>query len=273
MLLRETAYFLALSACLSVFFVPCDSLKNKKRACKWENPCRCSFPSGLAIDFSELGFRNEWFMVAVETNVTLFFHPCSDLKLGPDYGAGNDCFCGTSVCLLNSTSNDYTNLGRANETSFVNEDGLYNPIYLQYKYGNRTTTFRILCDTESTDVNNTRLTVSPGSTQENHLKFELISAAACPTYRPAMSPADFAAGAAADGGLSTGSVLCILLFVFLGVYFVGGALALRLLRGATGREMVPNIEFWSALPELVKDGVTFTLNGCRVRPANLYDSI
>lgn len=270
MLLCETPHFLVLSICLSLFYVPCDSLEYKKRSCEWENACRCVFPSGLAIDFSELGLRNDWFIVAVESNVQLFFHPCSDLKFGPDSVASNECLSGTSVCLFNSLTNAYTNLGRANETSFANEDGLYAPVYLQYKHENRTTTFRILCDTDSNNVNNTRVTLSPGSTDNNHLKLELTSAAACPANR---APASFAAEAVGDGGLSTGSVLCILFFVFLGVYFVGGAVALRLLRGATGREMVPNIDFWTALPELIKDGVVFSLNGCRARPANIYDSI
>ena len=53
-------------------------------------------------------------------------------------------------------------------------------------------------------------------------------------------------------GLSTGSLLVILFFVSVGVYFIGGIIVLKALRGATGWEMVPNHEFWCKLPSLVR---------------------
>lgn len=53
-------------------------------------------------------------------------------------------------------------------------------------------------------------------------------------------------------GLSTGSVLVILFFTFAGVYFIGGVVAMKILRGATGWEMLPNHEFWCELPSLVR---------------------
>ncbi|XP_068084157.1 uncharacterized protein [Anabrus simplex] len=71
--------------------------------------------------------------------------------------------------------------------------------------------------------------------------------------------------------LSTGSVLVIMFIVFSSLYFVGGALALKLLRGAEGREMIPNYDFWVSLPGLVKEGFLFTINGCQTPQA--YDRI
>ncbi|EFN66633.1 Cation-dependent mannose-6-phosphate receptor [Camponotus floridanus] len=53
-------------------------------------------------------------------------------------------------------------------------------------------------------------------------------------------------------GLSTGSVLLILFFTVTGIYFIGGIVTLRILRGATGWEMLPNHDFWSNLPLLVR---------------------
>lgn len=55
-----------------------------------------------------------------------------------------------------------------------------------------------------------------------------------------------------ERGLSTGSVLVILFFVCFGVYFIGGIIVLKTLRGATGWEMVPNHDFWCKLPSLVR---------------------
>lgn len=53
-------------------------------------------------------------------------------------------------------------------------------------------------------------------------------------------------------GLSIGSVLVILFFTIAGIYFIGGIITLRILRGATGWEMLPNHDFWSKLPLLVR---------------------
>ncbi|ELU00623.1 hypothetical protein CAPTEDRAFT_19704 [Capitella teleta] len=74
-----------------------------------------------------------------------------------------------------------------------------------------------------------------------------------------------------SGGLSTGSILLIIFFVLVVMYLVFGVLVMRFTRGATGLEQIPNIEFWKELPLLIKEGVTFTLNGCRVDTT--YDQI
>lgn len=60
-------------------------------------------------------------------------------------------------------------------------------------------------------------------------------------------------------GLSTGSVLVILLLVFSGIYFASGALALKYFRGAVGLELIPNYEFWSDLPGLVRVSIVLSL--------------
>lgn len=57
--------------------------------------------------------------------------------------------------------------------------------------------------------------------------------------------------------LSTGSILVILFFVFTTLYFAGGALVLKLLRGAEGREMIPNYDFWVDLPKLVNVSICY----------------
>nr|CAD7445627.1 unnamed protein product [Timema bartmani] len=54
-------------------------------------------------------------------------------------------------------------------------------------------------------------------------------------------------------GLSTGSLLVILFITFSSVYFFGGVLALKLLRGAEGKEMIPNYDFWADVPYLCRD--------------------
>jgi hypothetical protein len=82
-------------------------------------------------------------------------------------------------------------------------------------------------------------------------KLRLESIWACPVFETT----DKTALQDSDKGLSTGSVLVIIFFVFIILYFVGGAVALRLLRGAEGKEMIPNYDFWVDLPNLVRVSV------------------
>eukprot|EP00808_Paulinella_micropora_P028555 g52695.t1 len=65
------------------------------------------------------------------------------------------------------------------------------------------------------------------------------------------------------GGLSGGSVLLILFIPGAFLYLAIGILYKRKTQGTTGVESIPNIEFWRALPQLVKDGVQFTMSGCK----------
>lgn len=96
-------------------------------------------------------------------------------------------------------------------------------------------------------------------------------------------------------GLSIGTKLIIILFVFLTTYFVLGALLLRFVRGARGIEIIPNFEFWRDLPYLVRvrsilfhqlkfvykifvfqDGIIFLLSGCKsttLVTSEVYDRI
>eukprot|EP00040_Diaphanoeca_grandis_P021129 m.112556 g.112556 ORF g.112556 m.112556 type:complete len:278 (-) comp28198_c2_seq1:402-1235(-) len=64
-----------------------------------------------------------------------------------------------------------------------------------------------------------------------------------------------------------GMVLCILLFVFLGLYFAIGFGVLHK-QGMRGWERMPQKSFWEALPGLIKDGAQYskekTMNGVSV---------
>lgn len=68
-------------------------------------------------------------------------------------------------------------------------------------------------------------------------------------------------GGAGDGGKTEktdiGMYLCIFFFVFLIGYFVIGAVILHK-KGERGFDRVPQKEFWTSLPGLIKDGFAFT---------------
>jgi len=60
------------------------------------------------------------------------------------------------------------------------------------------------------------------------------------------------------GGLSTGSILLIILFVSSALYLILGMTGRFCLVGARGLEVVPHLEFWRDLPDLVFDGFKFS---------------
>lgn len=59
-----------------------------------------------------------------------------------------------------------------------------------------------------------------------------------------------------DGGV--GWIVIIIFISLLALYFVAGFIVCTKRYGKTGKEAIPNIEFWSALPSLVVAGVLFT---------------
>eukprot|EP00457_Paulinella_chromatophora_P013937 gb/GEZN01014300.1/.p1 GENE.gb/GEZN01014300.1/~~gb/GEZN01014300.1/.p1 ORF type:complete len:289 (+),score=18.62 gb/GEZN01014300.1/:81-869(+) len=66
-----------------------------------------------------------------------------------------------------------------------------------------------------------------------------------------------------EGGLSSGSVLLILIIPGAALYFVIGFLYKSKTQGTSGVESIPNIDFWRSLPQLVKEGIRFTMRGCK----------
>ncbi|XP_060073953.1 uncharacterized protein LOC132553700 [Ylistrum balloti] len=71
--------------------------------------------------------------------------------------------------------------------------------------------------------------------------------------------------------LSAGTVLIIIFFVSLAVYFSCGIL-INLLRGFHGKDLLPQSEFWTQLPVLIADGFLFTCC-CKTEEKDGYDSI
>lgn len=82
------------------------------------------------------------------------------------------------------------------------------------------------------------------------------------------------------GGLSLGSIICIIILVGIILYLAVG-FGLYKKAGGTGvsAAIIPNLDFWKALPGLVKDGVEFTvmkikgLMGGRVGAGSSYENI
>ncbi|GJQ72439.1 hypothetical protein Trydic_g3515 [Trypoxylus dichotomus] len=166
------------------------------------------------------------------------------------------CPTTSKFCKYNSTSNDSTSLGDdLSFAAFDGQPGAYNLLLSVNKV--KISTISLVC---TNGFNHTVFT----DVADSNNSFYMFSPSACTINHHTV------------GGLSTGSVLIVLLFIGCVLYFVGGALVLHCIRGARGKEMIPNIDFWQNLPSLVKDGLIFVLNGCRptaVTTADSYDRI
>jgi len=84
---------------------------------------------------------------------------------------------------------------------------------------------------------------------KKHYNFAWPTQYACPTNVVISS-----------GGLTGGSIFLIILLVVVVAYIVAGILFNKFKRQASGLELIPNFEFWAAIPGLVKDGFQFTIN-------------
>ncbi|XP_013399436.1 uncharacterized protein LOC106165683 isoform X2 [Lingula anatina] len=75
--------------------------------------------------------------------------------------------------------------------------------------------------------------------------------------------------------LSAGTVLIIIFFVSLFVYFLFGSLANACVFEQTGAHIIPNYDFWIMLPTYIVDGFTFTFSCmcCRETNPSHYEDI
>lgn len=213
------------------------------------DPCFCAFPDGHYYNLT--GLADEMPFQDTYNNSIVYFHPCTNVKIKTE----NNILCANgskvSVCIFDKNKNKTQNLGTIEETE-IKLSSKNSPIF-QINHDNITTVINIICFTDS-KTNFKIDTTIPLSSNKYH--FMLISPYGCKME--------------SHKGLSIGSVLLILFFTIAGIYFIGGIITLRILRGATGWEMLPNHDFWTKLPSLVRDGIVFTFNCCR---ADSYERI
>ncbi|XP_067122345.1 cation-dependent mannose-6-phosphate receptor-like [Centruroides vittatus] len=205
--------------------------------------CSCKFKNGSIIDLSSVAPANgdKWSAKAKndKDHSVYFFNPCNEFSM--DGGCSH-----VTVCQKQGTS--YYALGKSNRMFTYNYT--INRLEIQYQISERITNVTLICTDGPTKFEAYGET-NPGSSMTYLMT--LYSKCACP---------DGCLQSSADG-LSTGSVLIILLVTFSCIYFLGGMAYLKIVRGASGFEMIPNYEFWLDFPLLVRDGVIFVLSGCR----------
>ncbi|KAL0105629.1 hypothetical protein PUN28_015846 [Cardiocondyla obscurior] len=225
-----------------IFF--CDPTSSE---CTQQGPCICVLPDGRYYNVTGLAdsepFRDS------KNNLTVLFHPCTNVQM-----LLNNKTCGqngqkVSLCMNNTLTLLY---GTVEET--------------QMKWSTEGN-----CPTFEVHHNDTKWIIDIICQKENRISFSLDYplSPSSKTHRLTLA-SSYGCIIQPEQGLSTGSILVIISFAIVVLYFISGVVALKTLRGATGRQMVPNHDFWCKLPSLVRDGIVFTFNCCR---AGSYERI
>lgn len=118
---------------------------------------------------------------------------------------------------------------------------------------NKRTVVMIMCKSGETTGQLRWIEENSNKTGDCYYLFELDHEAAC-TPQPT--------------GLSTGSVICIVMACFAVVYLIGGVLYMRLIQKAKGLNQIPNYNFWRDFGALQADGCDLICR-CGSKP---YDS-
>ncbi|XP_057310070.1 uncharacterized protein LOC130648064 [Hydractinia symbiolongicarpus] len=176
--------------------------------------------------------------------------------------------CAGSVCVNYLNTEDYINfLGETVSHPFhENHDAKgfraqYPGQYLQCKNGRKkvTTTFVFTCD--KSKVWNRNVRKQHGGSEAPKPDLVLFNNNTCEytvSFNYSGACLKLSPGDSRTKNISTGSFILILFFPAVVLYFLLGILINRV-RGHTGKDMIPQREFWSDLPELIMDGFAFTM--------------
>ncbi|XP_050668856.1 cation-dependent mannose-6-phosphate receptor-like [Leptidea sinapis] len=249
--------------------------------CVKKGPCSCEFSNGTGINLSPLAnaafYSTNTFDLKSEGTQyelsTYYYHPCIDAKPVVNSTKTTDS-CGIPLAICRQV--DTFNFNKI-ISGYVTDGGIYEYMgssnFSQFSSDGKSiiymnppssTIVMLVCAQTDGELN----VISLSDPQKIVLSF--YSRYACLTQIEELSR-------------SLGSTLLIIFFSCVIFYIVLGVCVNKLLRGATGLEVVPNLAFWTDLPNLVKDGWVFTLNGFKL-PArgagpvtspdpNSYDSI
>lgn len=234
--------------------------------CRQLDPCRCEFENGQGIDIRQMLLKVDNYMSAMDpiTQDKYFFHPCQDI---PQLPSDDNKVCssgvGYSLCRYNNATKTYEKLGTTHDASFQTGDNEQQS--LVYKLNSVVTSIQLLCLKHDQSY----LYVKQDEAQKlgagKNTTLFLFSPYACPVTIEEISKP------------STGGVLLILFLIGTFTYFTIGSIVRFMYLGARGIEVIPNLDFWKDLPGLVRDGVRFLQNGCRVErrapDPDSYDAI
>lgn len=258
-LLASLACAFTLTLCLS-------SCWSQKINCvdKPKSTCVCHFSNGSVIDLTTVGWKDKprFQDVVGKDGYSYSYNPCYGFSEGPKPAVGADgCDTGTAVCQGKIDKSAYYNAGLQSSATFYQNGPFVVIEYTSNLPPFRTTNVTLVC---STNTSSTAL----GEAEKDKTHYEMTLYSPCACLNGCVIPP-----VPKERGLSTGSVLVIIFFISVCCYLIGGIIYQKIIRGATGFELIPNFEFWLEFPLLVRDGCIFCCNGCNMNQETTYDRI
>ncbi|RUS69440.1 hypothetical protein EGW08_022798 [Elysia chlorotica] len=206
--------------------------------CTFEpNSCGCSTDKGL---ISLEKYADTPFSVQdSSTSYTYYWSPCKDIT---KRSISASCI----QEIFSMLTYDCGSFG-STKTSVKNGNAVFQ---LDASDGTRHSTITCTCRQNAADVFkfDGEEPMNPGN-----YALSLTGDSCCPKSAPGPS------GRGGAGSLSVGSILLIIVLVVVVVYLVGGVALQIGVRKAEGKERIPNLSFWTALPGLVVTGFKFTV--------------
>ncbi|KAK3794682.1 hypothetical protein RRG08_056698 [Elysia crispata] len=165
------------------------------------------------------------------------WNPCKDFQMGTI----------NSACIQHLPAGDDYDCGSHDTTKTSVEEG--NAVF-QLVSGDlaRLSKITCICKKNAVDVFSFEGEFPPGT-----YDMQLSGDSCCPGAAPPSSDSS-------GDDLSPGSILLIIFLVAVVLYLIVGVVVQTAIRKARGKESLPNVIFWSALPGLIKDGFLFTFS-------------
>ncbi|XP_022099027.1 uncharacterized protein LOC110983780 isoform X2 [Acanthaster planci] len=213
--------------------------------CTKIDDCSCKLSDGKRIDIRSIGYQGKQaprfnFRPDPLGNWEYAFNPCYDFS---------NTYCKDVIACQKNNQESY-GLGSASSAVWGDNGKQY---IITYTDDLRTTIVDLVCSTASQP---TLDVLGQTDASKTNYYFTLTSKCACPDGCQAPTPPS-------SSGLSSGSILCIIFSVLVLVYFIGGTCFMKFVRGASGKDAIPNADFWTELPANIKDGAKFTVGLCK----------
>lgn len=234
--------------------------------CLLKDQCSCQFDDGSGtVDITSLGNTDQtpkFKDVLVDQDQTYYsYNPCGGFTEG-------DC-SDAAACAISQDKTQSEQIGDASlaKTSFKFDSGNVQVSYTSGSGVISLTEVILQCDQSACEPK-----FEPqGRVSQGNFLMQLTTICACPNECDKSGAAKCRSGG--SSGLGGGSILLIIFFSLLFVYLIVGALIMKFVKKAEGKEVIPNIGFWTAVPSHIKGGIMFTFAKITRRQTPTYDSI
>eukprot|EP00112_Aurelia_sp_Birch-Aquarium-sp1_P011858 Seg2491.1 transcript_id=Seg2491.1/GoldUCD/mRNA.D3Y31 product="Cation-dependent mannose-6-phosphate receptor" protein_id=Seg2491.1/GoldUCD/D3Y31 len=240
-------------------------------------------PSMISATCGPLGFEASdllkpayWYFDISNKECNKFPKPKAEERMVPANGTNHYCRfymhickamqyqCSGTVCLRYLYTDDYVALlGYEKEKPFSEDHTSFSSSFIGdnslCKNGLMETNLIFNCD--KTAKWNTTVTHNHGGASSPHpvnLQFDAKSCKLNVYFNYSGACEKYEKGYHRGTSMSVGSILLILFFPGLALYFIIGVLINRM-AGHRGKEMIPHGSFWLGLPDLIMDGFVFTM--------------